>query len=165
MLRKFRYDRDRKIKAAQAREKNYGLTPEKFERMLGEQRNCCAICGKEFEDTRYQGPCVDHVHDESKRVRELLCQHCNRLLGHAFDSIVILQSAIRYLIKHQETQGGDMTQEQHIKYDFNALSNLEFRAKYRITMDAYALIEDAFAKSAIGVYPKIDIVDGFVTIG
>lgn len=73
----------------------YGITLEEFSNMLEAQDNKCAICKQSFsEQTK---PYVDHVHDETKRTRGLLCQKCNSLLGFACDSIVILESAIQYL--------------------------------------------------------------------
>lgn len=56
----------------------YGLTPERFEEMLTAQEGKCAICrrpprpGKPFS--------IDHDH-ETGRVRGLLCQFCNVMLG------------------------------------------------------------------------------------
>lgn len=77
----------------------HGITLDEFNRRLVEQDNRCAICRKDFSKTRR--PYVDHVHDATKRVRELLCQKCNTLLGFAFDSTEILYGAIEYLNKHQ----------------------------------------------------------------
>jgi hypothetical protein len=39
---------------------------------------------------------VDHCH-QTKRVRGVLCQHCNTLLGMAKDKIRVLRAAIKYL--------------------------------------------------------------------
>lgn len=41
---------------------------------------------------------VDHCHTTND-IRGLLCRHCNLLLGHAKDRVVVLQAAIRYLRK------------------------------------------------------------------
>ena len=42
---------------------------------------------------------VDHCHI-TKKVRALLCPHCNRLLGCAQDDVQILKNAVGYLKKY-----------------------------------------------------------------
>lgn len=80
------------------REKNlsdrYGISIEDFAKLVEQQANRCAICRNLTKRLM-----VDHCHD-SERVRELLCQKCNSILGLADDQIEILQAAIDYLIKH-----------------------------------------------------------------
>ena len=78
----------------------YGTTPEAIDALRLEQRNCCAICNVEFVETRMGGPCIDHPHGE-KRVRGLLCQNCNHLLGHAHEKTDILVQAILYLVNRR----------------------------------------------------------------
>lgn len=72
----------------------YRSTIEHYNKMLASQDNKCAICGKEFSDSKK--PCIDHDHITDE-IRGLLCNKCNLLLGHAEDSIHILASAIKYL--------------------------------------------------------------------
>ena len=76
----------------------YGLTKEDYLALFEEQGNCCAICGiNEIDiDGERDSLCVDHDH-ETKQVRGLLCDKCNRMLGYCSDSIEILQNAINYL--------------------------------------------------------------------
>jgi hypothetical protein len=70
--------------------------------MLKEQGGCCACCGVVLDSsTKNLTPQVDHVHDETERVRGLLCGCCNRGLGQFKDSIENLEKAVRYL---KETQ-------------------------------------------------------------
>lgn len=52
----------------------------------------CQICDQE------ETLVVDHDHKNDK-YRGLLCNHCNRGLGHFRDSPIILQKAINYLNK------------------------------------------------------------------
>ena len=78
--------------------KFYGLSVKDYEDMVLSQTNLCAICG-EPEPHIGSSLAVDHNHTTGK-VRQLLCSHCNLLLGHAKDSIDILKAAIQYLIKH-----------------------------------------------------------------
>jgi hypothetical protein len=82
-------------RADRERKHAYRITPERFLELLTEQENHRAICTIEFTDDRK--PRVDHVHDESPRVRGLLCQQCNTVLGFAKDSIATLLSAVEYL--------------------------------------------------------------------
>jgi hypothetical protein len=71
--------------------KLYGLTVEQFEELRSLQNNRCKICGVEM-----LRPNVDHNHQTGK-VRGLLCNNCNRGLGHLKDSIPNLLSAVAYL--------------------------------------------------------------------
>lgn len=65
--------------------------------MLDAQQGLCAICGDEFEGE----PMVDHDH-KTRKVRGLLCHHCNIGLGMFRDSPRNLRRASEYLTKHQE---------------------------------------------------------------
>ena len=95
--RKIQYDRLR----------TYGISPQRFNELLVEQGNACAICRSPFEyehDTARQnldrayhsGPHVDHDH-RTKVARGLLCNRCNRALGMFGDSIETLIAAANYL--------------------------------------------------------------------
>ena len=59
---------------------------------LKKQITSCQICGKK-EDL-----VVDHNH-ETNVVRGILCNHCNRGIGHFLDNESLLKSAIKYLIR------------------------------------------------------------------
>lgn len=74
-------------------EKLYGITEKQWQEMFLAQKGVCAICGKH---QRYRRLSVDHSH-KTLRVRGLLCNHCNRLLGYAYDSSKLLQAAADYL--------------------------------------------------------------------
>ena len=75
--------------------KRYGITPEDYDQMYLAQGGRCLICRRHSSEfTRRLH--VDHDHSSGK-VRGLLCQHCNHLLGNAFDDPEILQAAIHYL--------------------------------------------------------------------
>ena len=71
----------------------YGITREDFVRRFREQDGRCAICNTEITDKTCH---IDHDH-ESKKVRGLLCDLCNKGLGQFRDSISNLQNAISYL--------------------------------------------------------------------
>jgi Recombination endonuclease VII len=70
----------------------YGITPEEFEIMLVKQNNTCAICEQSYHLTMH----IDHCHT-TKKIRGLLCNNCNRGLGHFKDNSVLLKNAINYL--------------------------------------------------------------------
>lgn len=77
----------------------YDITLQQYDEMLKEQNNCCVICGIGVENCdKGSGNhlVVDHCHTTNK-VRGLLCNPCNLLLGYAKDNVAILQSAINYL--------------------------------------------------------------------
>lgn len=76
----------------------YGISLEEYDNIVLKQGNLCAICNNP-EPHVGASLAVDHDHASGK-VRELLCSHCNLLLGHAKDSIDTLEKAIQYLVKH-----------------------------------------------------------------
>lgn len=84
-VRKYRFYSTRKIK--------YGLSREQYDQMLISQDNKCAICGNLLKT-----PYVDHNHITNK-VRNLLCNKCNLVLGLVNENKLILQNAINYLDK------------------------------------------------------------------
>ena len=78
----------------------YKLTVDQYVDMLKAQDYKCAICKKETE-SRLQ---VDHDHaccpgqyTCGNCTRGLLCSHCNRTLGLAFDNVDNLKRMIQYL--------------------------------------------------------------------
>lgn len=75
--------------------KKKGLTLEDFDRMMDDQNNSCKICRIHQSDLSRKLH-IDHCHSTGK-VRGLLCQQCNHLLGNARDNILVLESAIKYL--------------------------------------------------------------------
>lgn len=78
---------------------NYNLDLSSYNSLLESQQGKCAICKKGSDKHLF----VDHCHKTGK-IRGLLCQHCNTLLGMAFDDVDILLGAVAYLNK-QELEG------------------------------------------------------------
>jgi hypothetical protein len=77
----------------------YGLSASAFNDMLKAQGFKCGCCGGPFASNNHKRPMhVDHNHQTGK-VRGILCGGCNLILGHAKDSIEVLQRAIFYLQK------------------------------------------------------------------
>lgn len=75
----------------------YGITLEQYKAKEAEQNGRCGLCSQIPETDRRMH--VDHDHVTGK-LRDLLCHHCNLLLGNARDSIDRLQQAIAYLKRH-----------------------------------------------------------------
>jgi hypothetical protein len=78
-------------KALKAR---YGITSEQRDAMVAKQGGVCAICATLVPNTKLQR--VDHCH-ATKKVRGILCHHCNLILGHAHDNPDVLIRAAKYL--------------------------------------------------------------------
>lgn len=76
----------------------YGLTRAQFDALWAEQSGCCAICKQEIrqEPGFRMNAATDHCHVSGK-VRGLLCQPCNRGLGHFNDSADLLRAAAAYI--------------------------------------------------------------------
>lgn len=72
----------------------YGLTPETYVALLLAQGGVCAICKQKNKSGRRLH--VDHVHGDG-RVRALLCNACNCILGHAEDQPERLDAAAAFL--------------------------------------------------------------------
>lgn len=71
----------------------YGLSMDDFKAMLDAQNGGCALCLKK---QRKKNLSVDHDH-ETKRVRGLLCQRCNRMLGGFEWDTGVLKRTIAYM--------------------------------------------------------------------
>lgn len=69
-----------------------GVTEEQYQKQLEQQNGVCAICG----GTCSKALAADHCHKTNK-FRGLLCNNCNRGLGHFKDDPNLLQKAMGYL--------------------------------------------------------------------
>lgn len=76
----------------------YGITIEDRQKLYDAQAGCCAICHIPEIKARRKCLAVDHCHT-SGRVRGLLCDGCNQLLGNAKEQIDTLLQAVEYLKK------------------------------------------------------------------
>lgn len=75
-------------------QKKYGITEDDYQDLLDNQNGACAICLKK---PRTRAFAVDHDH-KTNEIRGILCSRCNHgLLGHAYDSIPMLERALEYL--------------------------------------------------------------------
>jgi hypothetical protein len=82
--------------------KVYRLSRGRYAEMLESQGGRCAVCG-DAESARFNGRvkrlAVDHDH-VTGRVRALLCQRCNTVIGAAHEDTGLLAKAIAYLERH-----------------------------------------------------------------
>lgn len=77
----------------------FGLSLDDFDAMVKSQNGRCAICGEAETATchgRVKKICIDHNH-KTGRVRGLLCQRCNQMIGRGGDNVQLLKKAIVYL--------------------------------------------------------------------
>lgn len=78
----------------------FGITLDDYNMMLEQQNYVCKICHcpetATHKNEKIKELAVDHCHDTGK-VRGLLCDRCNHLLGLAKDSKNLLLNAIKYL--------------------------------------------------------------------
>jgi hypothetical protein len=79
--------------------KRKGVSEEEYEKMFDSQLGACAICKRPQKELK-RALAVDHSH-ESGKIRGLLCDNCNRLLGYSKDSPLILHEAIIYLKRNE----------------------------------------------------------------
>lgn len=87
--------------------RKYGLSREKYDEMVVNQGNKCAICGSPPVGRTKRGPAerldVDHDHDTGE-VRGLICHPCNVMLGQARDNVEVLEAAILYLKRYKDAK-------------------------------------------------------------
>jgi hypothetical protein len=72
----------------------YGITLDDYNKILEKQHGVCIICGNAPDNDKFLS--IDHDHVTGK-IRGLLCDRHNKMLGFAQDNIEILQRAIDYL--------------------------------------------------------------------
>jgi len=93
----YRLHRKKAIKRDKERSliRNYGITIKEKKQLWRHQNKKCALCGDKL---LFKNSNVDHDHN-TKKIRGVICRSCNWMLGHAHDSVEILEKAIQYLNK------------------------------------------------------------------
>lgn len=76
----------------------FGITIDDYEKLLTNQKFCCAICERHMSEFK-RSLAVDHNHSTGQ-IRGLLCLNCNNGIGKLKDDIQLLEKAIRYLKKY-----------------------------------------------------------------
>jgi hypothetical protein len=110
-------ERRRAYNRSNSRKRLYGLSDTDYEKMLARQGGRCALCRRKPEQTRTpkKSLSVDHSH-ATRKVRGLLCNNCNSLLGFAGDDANVLVRGASFLI----AQGG----KRPLRKLLNALNRL-----------------------------------------
>lgn len=80
------------------RKRKYGLTDEMLSSILSVGTCQMPGCGKKLEKRRSTH--IDHCHTSGK-VRGVLCQRCNTVLGHIEKNLHLIQSMLDYIAKHK----------------------------------------------------------------
>ena len=78
----------------------YNISEEDYYFLLEKQHGGCAICGG-LPSSNKEFFCVDHDHNTGQ-VRGLLCDKCNRGIGHFDDEPWIILSAFNYIEEYNE---------------------------------------------------------------
>lgn len=80
--------------------RKYGITREQFSEMMADQKEACATCRRQFDwSDKQTKPHIDHCHGTGK-IRGLLCNRCNTVLGLVSESSDTLLTLIEYLKCH-----------------------------------------------------------------
>lgn len=82
--------------------RRFGITLKDYENIFESQKGVCVICNKPETLIRQNSKCglaIDHCHISGK-IRGLLCNNCNRILGMLKEDVFILKNMISYLKKH-----------------------------------------------------------------
>jgi len=78
--------------------RKYNITLEERDKLVEKQNYRCAICKMPEEEGWIKRLVVDHCHVTGK-VRGMLCQRCNLVLGYSKDNRYYLMSTVDYLHK------------------------------------------------------------------
>ncbi len=77
--------------------RSYGITNADFDRMIISQSGMCGLCGRPFDERKKStGAHIDHDH-ATNRLRSLIHNTCNLMLGCVDDDIETLEAAVEYL--------------------------------------------------------------------
>ncbi len=101
-----RHSRRKQSTRASILRTRYGITVDVYDAMLESQGGVCAICRNTCATGKRLS--VDHDHTTGQ-VRGLLCQRCNRGIGH-FDSPEIILAAAKYVEQALDNQPSRMVE-------------------------------------------------------
>jgi hypothetical protein len=93
----------------------HNITLEHYNELLEKQNQCCAICNKPQSEFKRRFA-IDHNHECCPRIptcgkciRGLLCDRCNKGLGHFRENTLILEKALNYMNSHDKLEKHDET--------------------------------------------------------
>ena len=81
----------------------YGVTPDQHAAMMEAQGNRCIICGNPPKPDGVRAASrlhIDHDHVTGK-IRDLICNHCNRGVGALRDDPALMRAAAEYIERHR----------------------------------------------------------------
>lgn len=81
-----------------ALKQNYNITKDDYDKLYNKQKGRCEIC-KTHQSDLNKTLSVDHNHSNNK-IRGLLCQNCNSVLGLCKEDVDILLNTIDYIHKY-----------------------------------------------------------------
>lgn len=87
------YQNNKKHRREYDYKKLYNLTLEEIDQILLAQNHRCLICGKSLMEIKW---CIDHNY-ETGQIRGILCDWCNKGLGHFKDNPEFLRKAALYI--------------------------------------------------------------------
>ena len=97
-LKSIRYKRDKKKLKNAVLQRKFGITFEEYEEKLKLQNNQCYICKKSVEDNG-KALAVDNA---TGKVRDLLCNNCNVVVGFLNEQIDLCDKVKKYIFRHKE---------------------------------------------------------------
>ena len=80
---------------ARALKSKYGMEEKDYTKLFNRQGGYCLICSR-HQSTMKRSLCVDHDHKTGK-VRGLICNECNLVLGWSKEDVYTLKQAIKYI--------------------------------------------------------------------
>lgn len=91
---------DKRLKSLKSRCTYHGITVDQYNEILEKQNGVCAICESPETTLKKNGfrpnLAIDHCHETGK-IRALLCNKCNTMIGLASDNFLILEAAQKYV--------------------------------------------------------------------
>jgi polyhydroxyalkanoate synthesis regulator phasin len=96
LLARLRYQKNNQKELDRIRFNKYGITGDKFRKILKRQGAKCPICNRDIA----KNPSVDHDHLTGK-IRGLICNKCNLAIGNAEDSPTRLRAMADYLERNK----------------------------------------------------------------
>lgn len=79
----------------------YGISTERVDEMILEQKGRCYVCEREFSSEPGMRANLDHNHTTGM-IRRVICTTCNHFIGRIEATPGFLQKAVNYIRHHRE---------------------------------------------------------------